>query len=203
MREILPHPLEDEYNLTADELLDMINGRFRLKVALAGAVAEVQCEKRLVALRETGVISLYEHHDIDDYPDFTIFPSEEGPELKVEVKNVRNYKAGYRKDGEIIAYMVELQKTRRGADESSRFYAVDRFDIVAVCLGKKTGNYEDFLFARATDLRRHDRFPDKLAAMHRLPLPGTLSEDSLKTEANPWYESLEDLLKVMRGVNDE
>ena len=62
----MPHPLEDEYNLTAGELLDMINGRFRLKVALSGAVAEVQCEKRLAALRESGIISLYEHHDIDD-----------------------------------------------------------------------------------------------------------------------------------------
>lgn len=190
--------MEDEYNLTAEELLDMINERFRLKVALAGAVAEVQCEKRLVALRESGAISLYEHHDIDDYPDFTIFPSEEGPELKVEVKNVRNYKAGYREDGEIVAYMVELQKTRRGADESSRFYNVDRFDIVAVCLGKKTGNYEDFLFARATDLRRHNKFPDKLAAMHRLPLPGRSSE----TEDKVWHENLEHLLKVMRGVED-
>lgn len=199
----MPHPLEDEYNLTAKELLDMINERFRLKVALAGAVAEVQCEKRLVSLRESGVISRYEHHDVDDYPDFTVFPSEEGPELKVEVKNVRNYKAGYRQGGEIIAYMVELQKTRRGADESSRFYDVDRFDVVAVCLGKKTGNYEDFLFARSTDLRRHDRFPDKLAAIHRLPIPGTVPEDSLEAEASIWYEDLEQLLKVMRGVGDE
>lgn len=195
----MSHPLEDEYNLTAEELLDMIKERFRLKVALAGAVAEVQCEKRLVALRESGVISRYEHHDIDDYPDFTIFLSEEGPELKVEVKNVRNYKAGYRKGGEVVAYMVELQKTRRGADESSRFYDVDRFDVVAVCLGKKTGNYEDFLFARSTDLRRHSRFPDKLAAVHRLPLP----ERTPENEVNAWYENLEHLLEVIRGVEDE
>jgi hypothetical protein len=181
----------------------MINERFRLKVALAGAVAEVQCEKRLVALREAGVFSRYEHHDMDNYPDFTIWLSEEGPELKVEVKNVRNYKAGYREGGEIIAYMVELQKTRRGADESSRFYDVDRFDIVAVCLGKKTGNYENFLFARTTDLRRHDKYPDKLAAMQRLPLPGTLPEPSLIGEADLWYDGLEDLLRVMRGVEDE
>lgn len=198
----MPHPLEDEYNLTAEELLDMINERFRLKVALAGAVAEVQCEKRLIILRESGVISLYEQHDVDDYPDFTIFPSEEGPELKVEVKNVRNYKAGYREGGEIVAYMVELQKTRRGADESSRFYDIDRFDVVAVCLGKKTGNYEDFLFARAADLRRHDKFPDKLAAIHRLPIPGIHPEHSAEAVSNSWYESLEDLLTVMRGVGN-
>ena len=197
MRGDLSHPLEDEYNLTAEELLDMINERFRLKVALAGAVAEVQCEKRLVILRES-VISRYEHHDVDDYPDFTIFPSEEGPELKVEVKNVRNYKAGYRENGEIVAYMVELQKTRRGADESSRFYDVDRFDIVAVCLGKKTGNYEDFLFARSTDLRRHNKFSEKLAAMHRLPLPEHLP----KAGDIVWHDNLEHLLEIMRGVEN-
>jgi|SRR5215210_1504040 len=105
-RVFLPHPLEDEYNLTAGELLDMINERFRLKAALTGAVAEVQCEKRLVALRESGVISLHEHHDIDDYPDFTIFPSEEGPELKVEVKNAREYRAAYGERSEITKTCV-------------------------------------------------------------------------------------------------
>ena len=76
--ELLSHPLEEEFNLSASELLDMIDERFRLKVALAGAVAEVQCEKRLVALREGGSISRYERHDVDNYPDFTIGPSEKG-----------------------------------------------------------------------------------------------------------------------------
>jgi hypothetical protein len=36
----LAHPLEDYYDLTAQELLDAVNKRFRLKVALEGAVAE-------------------------------------------------------------------------------------------------------------------------------------------------------------------
>lgn len=197
----MPHPLEDEYNLTADELLDMINERFRLKVALAGAVAEVQFGKRLAALREAGVISLYEHHDVDNYPDFTIWLSEEGPELTVEVKNVRDYKAAYRERGEVVGYMAELQKTRRGADESSRYYDVDRFDIVAVCLGKKTGNYEDFLFAKAADLKRHADYPDKLAAMQRLPLPGSSAPEP-GSEAGAWFEDLEDLLGTIRGVED-
>jgi len=194
--------LEDEYNLSATELLDMINERFRLKVALAGAVAEVQCEKRLVALREAGVFSHYERHDVDNYPDFTIFLSEEGPELKLEVKNVRDYKAAYRERGEVVAYMVELQKTRRGADEASRFYDVDRFDIVAVCLGKKTGNYEDFFFAKTADLKQHPEHPGKLAAMQRLPLPASDSDQQLMpAETRPWYDDLEDLLMDMRGVN--
>ncbi len=107
----MPHPLEDEYNLTADELLDMINERFRLKVALAGAVAEVQFGKRLAALREAGA-SLYEHHDVDNYPDFTIWLSEEGPELKVEVKNVRDYKA-YLQKNESLAFVNYFKQSLR------------------------------------------------------------------------------------------
>lgn len=66
--------------------------------------------------------------------------SNDGPELKVEVKNIRDAEEAYRKRGEVVAYKVELQKTRRGEDPSSRYYDVDRFDVVAVCLGKKTGD---------------------------------------------------------------
>ena len=40
------HPLEAQYGLTAYELLDAVNKRFRLKAALEGAVAEVQMERR-------------------------------------------------------------------------------------------------------------------------------------------------------------
>jgi hypothetical protein len=39
--ETVPHALELKYGLTAQELLDAIDKRFRLKVALEGAVAEV------------------------------------------------------------------------------------------------------------------------------------------------------------------
>ena len=75
---MLPHPLEDEYGLNASELLDAVNERFRLKVALEGAVAEVQFEKKLYELEQAGVIARYEKHDIDDYPDFSVWLSENG-----------------------------------------------------------------------------------------------------------------------------
>ena len=41
----MPHHLELKYGLTAQELLDAIDKRFRLKVALEGAVAEVHFER--------------------------------------------------------------------------------------------------------------------------------------------------------------
>lgn len=43
----MPHALELKYGLTAQELLDAIDKRFRLKVALEGAVAEVHFERKL------------------------------------------------------------------------------------------------------------------------------------------------------------
>ena len=47
----MPHPLEDEYGLTAQELLDAVNQRFRAKVALEGVVAEAQFERKLRILK--------------------------------------------------------------------------------------------------------------------------------------------------------
>ena len=43
----MPHPLEAKYGLTSGELLDAIDRRFRLTVALEGAVAEVHFERKI------------------------------------------------------------------------------------------------------------------------------------------------------------
>lgn len=64
----MPHPLEDEYGLTAEEILTAVDKRFRLKVALEGAVAEVRFGRKLRELQEAGTIHCYENHDRDDYP---------------------------------------------------------------------------------------------------------------------------------------
>jgi hypothetical protein len=70
---LMAHPLEIQYGLTASELLDALNKRFRAKVTLEGAVAEVHLEKKIKALQSRGAISRYEEHDLDGYPDFTIW----------------------------------------------------------------------------------------------------------------------------------
>jgi predicted transcriptional regulator len=69
----MPHLLESEYGLTADELLNAINRRFRAKVTLEGAVAEVHLGKQIQRLKEAGIISRFESHDKDGYPDYTIW----------------------------------------------------------------------------------------------------------------------------------
>lgn len=184
------HPLEDKYGLTAHELLDALATRFRALVTLEGAVAEVQMEKMIQRLVGT-VIRRYEVYDINGQPDFGIWLPTSDKRLLAECKNVRDAKEAYRSGGEIVAYKVETQKTRAAtADRTSRYYDVTQFDILGVCLGKKTGNWSDFLFAKATDLKPHTDVEGKLAVMQRVPLPD--GEDLA-----PWYDDLGQLLKTL------
>ena len=185
------HPLEAKYGLSSHELLNAIDARFRLKVALEGAVAEVQMEKKIAALVGSAV-TRYEAHDLDGHPDFSIWLPERPTPLLAECKNIRESgKPGgeaYRKLGQIIGYKVETQKTRAAtSDATSRFYDVGQYDILGVCLGKKTGNWADFFFIRTVDLARHARHPHKLAVMQRVPLPDA-------PEHAPWYADLAELL---------
>ena len=64
----------------------------------------------------------------------------------------------------------------------------DHFSILAVCMGKKTHRWTDFMFIRSRHLMRHARYPPKLAVMHRVPLPGSDFDP-------PWYSSLNALLE--------
>ncbi|RIK76553.1 MAG: hypothetical protein DCC67_13755 [Planctomycetota bacterium] len=182
------HPLETKYGLSSAELLDAIESRFRLKVAVEGAVAEFQMAKHF---GRAGV--RYEAHDLDGQPDFSIWlPGREKPIL-AECKNVRESgKEGgeaYRVGGKVVAYKVETQKTRAAkGDPSSRYYGLEQYHILGVCLGKKTGDWSDFLFVRTIDLERHSAHSHKLAVMQRVPLP---TADNLL----PWYADIGELLR--------
>jgi hypothetical protein len=186
------HPLELKYGLDSEDLLDAINSRFRLKVALEGAVAEVQMARKIEAIVGS-VIDRYELHDLDGHPDFSIWlPGRLGP-IFAECKNVRESgKAGgeaYREGGKIVAYKVETQKTRAATgDPTSRYYDVTQYHVLGVCLGKKTGDWSDFMFVRSVDLLCHVKHSHKLAVMQRVPLPDA-------ENAEPWYADLADLLR--------
>jgi hypothetical protein len=184
----MKHPLESQYGLSAYEMLDALAKRFRARVTLEGAVAEVQMEKKIKALVGT-VVERYETHDLDGHPDFSIWLPGAKKSLLAECKNVRNRDEAYREGGQVVAYKVETQKTRASqGDPTSRFYGVGQFDILGVCLGKKTGNWSDFTFARAADLARHETHRGKLAVFQRVPLPGS-------ENLAPWYRDLGKLLK--------
>jgi hypothetical protein len=181
-----PHRLEVQYGLAASEILDAIASRFRLKVALEGAIAEVHLQRKIGELERRGFLLRHEEFDLNGFPDFTIWPRRRADPLRIECKNVRGI--DYRRGGAVVAFAVEVQKTRAArGDATSRYYEVNYFDILGVCLGKKTGNWDDFLYVKSADLARHRRYPSKLAVMHRVPLP---TADTVA----PWHRTLEDLL---------
>lgn len=135
------HPLEGKYGLTGRELLDAIDCRFRLKVALEGAVAELQMAKKIRPLVGS-IVDRFELHDLDGHPDFSIWLPGRMEPLFAECKNVRESgKPGgeaYRSAGKIVAYKVETQKTRAATgDPTSRYYDITQYHILGVCLGKK------------------------------------------------------------------
>jgi len=188
----MTHPLEKVYGLTATELLDALSRRFRAKVALEGAVAEVHMERKLKAAQRAGAVSKYVSHDIDGHPDFSIWLPGRKKVLLAECKTVRDSNEAFRSGGKITAYKVETQKTRASqGDPSSRFYGVDQFDILGVCLGKKTGRWDEFMFILSSKLARHASYPNKLAVMHRVPLPAA-------TNVAPWFRDIGELLRTLR-----
>jgi len=183
------HELELEYALTKEELLDAISRRFRAKVTLEGAVAEVHLGKQIHGLQESDIIARYEIHDQDGYPDYSIWLSRKPHKVfRVECKNIRDSEEAYRKGGEITAYKVETQKTRASkGDTSSRFYGFDQFEILAVCLGKKTHDWTQFMFIESRQLAKHAKYKTKMAVMHPVPLPGN-------PVLPPWYTTLQELI---------
>lgn len=172
----MPHPLEDKYGLTASELLDAVDRRFRLKVALEGAVAEVHFERKLRVGSQEGWLASFEGHDTDGVHDFTV-TTLAGQPIRVEVKTIRN--------GALPR--VEIQKTRNAkGDPSSRLYSADQFDVIAVCVGRQTGDWTQFRYAMAKDLPRHTTYENKLKVMHDIPAG---------TESVPkWYSRFQEVI---------
>ncbi len=164
------HTLEEYYGLTATELMDAIEARFRLKVAVGGAVAEYQMQKHVERL-DKDIVVQWKSHDTDGHPDFSIFIKGRTKPILAECKNARN--GVYRKAGIIKNYKVEFQKTRASKEDPiSRSYGFDQFKIVGVCLGNRTGIWSDFMFIRTIDLPCQPNNSNKIQIMNRVPLIG-------------------------------
>lgn len=152
------HILEEKFRLTSEQILDIIEGRNRLAVAVRGGVAEYHLEHLLID--STGVARV-DRLDVDAKHDFDVTMAD-GRSLRIECKNASPKTT---RDGQ---FKVEVQKTRASqGDPASRFYAVDAFDVVAACVYSATGRWE-FKFGRTTSMARHSRYPDRLAAVQTI-----------------------------------
>lgn len=152
------HPLEDAFDLSSRELLEIIASRKRLTVAVRGGVAEHHLLKALARDRSVAEV---EQMDSDGPPDAEV-QLRSGRRLRIECKNGESNKYA-NGDGR-----VEVQKTRASkGDPASRFYKPSQFDVLAVCLWPDSGPPR-FVFKATRDLNRHPDFPDRLAVLHHV-----------------------------------
>jgi len=152
------HELERQFDLTSEEILDIIGDRTRLAVAVRGGVAEHHLEK---LLRLDPGVSEVARLDVDKMHDFDV-TLRDGRMLRVECKNAspQLYADGSPK--------VEVQKTRATqGDRAGRLYRVDQFDVVAACLFASTGNWT-FKYKATSQLTHSPEFDDRLAALQRV-----------------------------------
>lgn len=163
------HRLEREFDLPAAEILEIVDERRRLGVALRGGVAEHHLAGHLRALPQ---VAEARPIDEDGRHDFDVALAGGGGVtgggvtgdgvLRLECKNCSPTPFA---DG---TPKVEVQKTRASKeDPAGRYYRVDQFDVVAACLYPATGEWR-FRFKRAADLDRREDYPDRIAPIQRI-----------------------------------
>jgi hypothetical protein len=140
------HPLEKEFGLDADQIMDVIASARRLKMAVRGWVAE---EHLRATIAKTPGVTLCERIDKEGGPDLNVRLSD-GPLVTMECKNVLRVP---NKDG---TPRVDFQRTRTSKkDPCSRYYAPADFDVVAACLHAVTESWEfKYILPQALDSHR-------------------------------------------------
>ncbi|GAA0711710.1 hypothetical protein Drose_01555 [Dactylosporangium roseum] len=152
------HDLEEQFEMTAAEIMEVISNRSRLAVAVRGGVAEHHLGR---ALEADPNVAAYTPLDKDGQHDFDVV-LQDGRTVRVECKNASPtvYRNGDMK--------VEVQKTRATQnDPAGRLYRHDQFDIVAACLFAPTGQWR-FVYRSTSLLTRHPRYDDRLAPVQRI-----------------------------------
>jgi hypothetical protein len=167
------HALEVELGLSAREILDLIEGGFRLKVAVRGGAAQLHLGRLLEQLPGvTKVVSI----DEDARPDFELHYRGRRQGVTVECKNVLR---SHRLHGLPI---VEYQKTRASKNDPrcGRYYTFRHCDILAACLHPINVRWE-YSFCASSQLPPHSSCPGRVHP--RIPVGG-----------ETWTESVEQLL---------
>lgn len=158
------HALVNEFELSENEVLDLIANARRLKMAVRGWVAEEHLVRRLRTVR--GVTECV-RNDEEGAADVQL--RFRGHPLSIECKNVLRKQTA---DG--IA-RLDFQRTRAAkSDPCSRYYSVKDFDVVAACLHAVTQRWE-FQYVLPGDLDRHPECRGKIG--HRVKVDQRWSRD--------------------------
>lgn len=172
-REHVEHELEAELGYSAEEILNLLRGHFRLRAAARGAAAEGHLED---LLRDVPGVTRVCAIDEDAKPDFELTYRGRVRPVLLECKNVlrSRTRAG--------SPRVDFQKTRASrSDPCSRYYRPDQFDLLAACLHPISGEWE-YRFRETRTMPHHPRCTGHLD--HRVVVEGS-----------QWTTSLPDLLE--------
>ncbi|MCJ2101010.1 hypothetical protein [Methylobacterium sp. E-046] len=148
------HPLAAEFELAPDQILELIAGARRLKMAVRGWVAEEKLRDRLAA---TVGVTDCERLDEEGGPDLRL-RWQGGPPLTIECKNV------LRKRNAAGLARIDFQRTRASkADPCSRYYTPGDFDVVAGCLHAVEERWV-FRYVLPRQLPGHARCPGRIGS---------------------------------------
>ena len=172
--------LLDEWQVTANDIIEAVGHVFRAKVDVKGKLAEWMLHKELARLQRLGLIRNLDWLDRDNAPDFIVEVG--GKPISIQCKNVRSLTPRENPDGRI---RVELQKTRNSKDGSnSRAYGNDQFDVLSACLFNRTGSWE-FLHIAVNRLETRPDNQRLLEIMQTVP----------RAPEPPWRGALLDAIK--------
>ncbi|UGA42688.1 hypothetical protein HU230_0031020 [Bradyrhizobium quebecense] len=158
LTDVVQHPLAAELRLAPEEVLDVIAGAQRLKMAVRGWVAERHLKDTLA---RTAGITYCQPINKEGAADLHV-RFEEGPLLTIECKNV------LRETDSKGLPRLDFQRTRASkADPCSRYYSQDDFDVVAACLHAVTESWE-FRYILPNYLPQHGKCEGKLASNLRV-----------------------------------
>ncbi len=148
------HALAREFEMSEDEVLTLIAGAKRLKMAVRGWVAEAHLVQRL---KQVAGVTDCERIEAEGGPDVQL-RFEHSDLLFVECKNVlRN------RTREGLA-RLDFQRTRASkADPCSRYYSGSDFNLVAACLHALTQKW-NYSFALTDGLEPHKKCQGKLSS---------------------------------------
>lgn len=146
-----PHDLVRELGFPEQEIMDLIEGAPRLKMAVRGWAAEEHLTRALRTVRGVSECSRIEEEGGAD-----VWLRFHGEPLTVECKNV------LRRRTKDKLPRLDFQRTRASkSDPCSRYYSPDDFNVVAACLHAVTERWE-FRFAVSNALDPHEKCPGKL-----------------------------------------
>ncbi len=190
----LVHPLEAQWNISADFVLEAIaRSQDITKRGVRGIIAELCFNNYIInPISEKGWIP---QAIVGDKP-YDSHLKNGDREIKIQVKNQRLKKglpltaaeqSARKFNGFGSWWIAECQKTRTGKDAEgalTRPYRFGEFDILAVCLHPSTNDWTKFMFTPGAKLFPRPKEPDLIEIMQPVP----------PTKQGFWTDSLEECI---------